>query len=44
MNEKEVEAFEAFVKANGNESLTYVEDSLVVKAFKAGLEAAKATK
>lgn len=44
MSEKELETFEAFLKANGNESLTYVEDSLVVKAFKAGLEAAKTTK
>lgn len=39
MNKEEKEEFEKFLKEeNGNETLSYVEDSLVAKAFEAGLK------
>lgn len=42
MSKEEREVLEKFLKENNkNETLSYIEDSLVVKAFKAGLEAAK---
>lgn len=42
MSKEEREVLEKFLKENNkNENSTYIEDSLVVKAFKAGLEAAK---
>lgn len=42
MSEEEKMELEKFLKEeNGNESLSYIEDSLVAKAFKAGLEFGK---
>lgn len=40
MNKEEKEEFEKFLK-EGNETLSYVEDSLVAKAFEAGLKFGK---
>lgn len=41
MTEKEKELFSEFLKANGFKTGTFVEDSLIAKAFKAGIETAK---